>query len=100
MAALFAGEFPSGITGTLPGALNNEAFAATPSVAGSSSGSMADTNFTTAADVVFYPSEPEIVATASVTTMAGAASTIVTLPDGSVMTLVGVAAAGPVLFAP
>ena len=99
MAAPFADEFPSEIRGTVPGAPNVEAFAASPSVAGSFSGSTAVTNFTTAAEFIFYPNEPaRIVATASQTTIAGAPSTIITLSDGTVMTLVGVAASSPVLF--
>jgi hypothetical protein len=100
MAAPFFGEFMSELSGTVPGAPYIDAFAATTSVAGSFSGFGAVPAFTTAAEAILYPNEPEtIVATSSVTTVAGAASTTVTLPDGSVMTLLGVAAASLVLFA-
>lgn len=98
MAASFAGEPTAEIPATVPGAPNAEAFAARPSVASCLSDPVAAANFTTAADVIFYPNESAIVATASKTTIAGAPSTIIALPDGSVMTLVGVAADSPVLF--
>ena len=98
MAATFAGELTAAIQATVQGAPNAEAFAAGPSVAGCLPDPVAAANFTTAADVVFYPNESMIVATVSETTIAGARSTIIALPDGSVMTLVGVAADSPVLF--
>jgi len=76
-----------------------------PGVAGTSSATVTIHDFQTATDFIFYPNESaattsQIVATASATTVDGAAGTSITLPDGSVMILVGVAAVTPLLFRP
>jgi hypothetical protein len=63
------------------------------------------TNFDTAADYLFYQNESTatdgaIIATSQATIVAGTLSTVITLPDGTVMTLVGVTQAQltPALF--
>ena len=69
-------------------------FGTNSSVAGSTA-QMTVGGFNTATDFLFYQNETggtntQIVATSQATTVAGQASTVVTLPDGTVMTLVGV----------
>ena len=64
-------------------------------VAGTSSAQVTVGGFNAATDFIFYQNENAdderaIVATSQTTTVGGTASTIVTLPDGTVMTLVGV----------
>jgi energy-converting hydrogenase Eha subunit B len=92
MAAQFAGEL-----------LQNGA--SNTSMAGASSATVTGTNVEAAGEIIFHPdgsaiANSQIVATSRVTTAAGTASTIVTLPDGTVITLVGLAAVTPVLFTP
>jgi len=76
-------------------------------VAGTSSAQVTVGGFNTASDYLFYQNESAatnaaIIATAQSTTVGGAQSSIVTLPDGTVMTLVGVTQAQltPALFRP
>jgi len=64
-------------------------------VAGTSSAQVTVGSFNTTTDFLFYQGETlatnqAIVATSQATSVGGTASTIVTLPDGTVMTLVGV----------
>jgi hypothetical protein len=64
-------------------------------VAGTSSAQVTVGGFSATTDFIFYQNEDSttnsaIVATSQATTIEGSASTIVTLPDGTVMTLVGV----------
>jgi hypothetical protein len=75
------------------------------SIAGASSATVTGTNFEEAGEIIRHPdgsaiANSNIVATCTVITASGTASTIVTLPDGTVITLVGLAAVTPVLFTP
>ena len=78
-----------------------------PEIAGSSLATVTVTNFNTTTDYVFYQNENAaatnaIIATSQVTTVAGTPSTVITLPDGTVMTMVGITQAQlvPALFKP
>jgi hypothetical protein len=95
MAEQFAGEL----------LLNIPDGASNTSMAGASSATVTGTNFEEAGEIILHPdgsaiANSHIVATCTVTTATGTASTIVTLPDGTVITLVGLAAVTPVLFTP
>jgi hypothetical protein len=79
--------------------------ASSTSIAGASSATVTGTNFEEAGEIIRHPdgsaiANSNIVATCTVITASGTASTIVTLPDGTVITLVGLAAVTPVLFTP
>jgi hypothetical protein len=76
-------------------------------VAGTSSAQVTVGGFTTATDFIFYQNESAattdaIIATAQATDVGGTPSTLVTLPDGTAMTLVGITQAQltPALFKP
>jgi hypothetical protein len=82
-------------------------FGSNDTVAGTSSAQVTIGGFSTASDFVFYqnvnPSTTnQIIATSQATTVNGVNSTILTLPDGTLMTLVGVTQAQvtPGLFRP
>jgi hypothetical protein len=88
-------------------AYNTAAHIATrhPEIAGSSTAVVTVTNFNTTTDSLFYQNEntattDAIIATSQAATIAGAASTVLTLPDGTLMTLVGITQAQliPALF--
>jgi hypothetical protein len=90
-------------------AYNTAAHIATrhPEIAGSSTAVVTVTNFNTTTDSLFYQNEntattDAIIATSQAATIAGAASTVLTLPDGTLMTLVGITQAQliPALFKP
>jgi hypothetical protein len=73
-----------------------------PEIVGSSTAVVTVTSFDTTTDYLFYQNENSattnaIIATSQATTVAGIASSVVTLPDGTVMTLVGIT---PVQLAP
>jgi hypothetical protein len=77
------------------------------SVAGTSSAQVTVGSFDTTTDFVFYSNENQtttsaILATSQATTVGGLASSVITLPDGTAMTLVGVTQAQltPGLFKP
>jgi hypothetical protein len=81
--------------------------AAPGTVAGTSSAQVTVGGFATATDFIFYQNESDattsaIIATSQGTIIGGAPSAIITLPDGTVMTLVGVTQAqlAPALFKP
>ena len=70
-------------------------FGTNDSVAASSTAKVTVTNFAIGADSLFYQSESSatnssIVASATSTTVNGLPSSIVTLPDGTSMTIVGI----------
>lgn len=76
-------------------------------VSGTSSALVTVGGFNTTTDFLFYqnenaPTTHTIVATSQATTVDGTPSTIITLPDGTLMTLVGVIQAQltPALFKP
>jgi hypothetical protein len=78
-----------------------------PEIAGTSFAMVTVTNFTTTTDFLFYQNEntattDAIIATSQATTVAGTPSTVITLPDGTVMTMVGIIQAQliPALFKP
>ena len=78
-----------------------------PEIAGTSLTTVTVTNFNTATDYLFYQNENAaatnaIIATSQATTVAGTPSTVITLPDGTVMTMVGITQAQliPALFKP
>ncbi len=71
------------------------AFGATDSVAGSSNAKVTVTNFARGTDSLFYQNESTatnstIVATATATTPSDPAGSVITFPDGTQMTLIGV----------
>jgi hypothetical protein len=74
-------------------------------VAGTSSAQVTVTGFNTATDYLFYQDEnpattDAIIATTQSTTVNGLASAVILLPDGTQMTLVGVAALSAAMFKP
>jgi hypothetical protein len=76
--------------GAAPGAVTVNS-----ALAGSSSAVVTVTNFAPGADSLFYQNEASvtnsaIVATATATTINGTPSSVITLPDGTVMTVVGI----------
>ena len=90
-----------------PAAGSAVGFGSNDAAAGTSSAQVTVGGFNTAGDFVFYQNETAattnaILATSQATTVSGASSTIITLPDGTQMTLVGVTQAQvtPGLFRP
>ena len=78
-----------------------------PPAVGTSSAQVTVGGFNTTTDFLLYQNETvtrtnNIIATSQATTVSGTPSTVITLPDGTVMTLVGITQAQltPALFKP